>query len=151
MKKSKVATLAATLIMTLGMAACGNPQATPTVFTPEEGTIKGCEYRIRSYEVEEYEKEVMSTRGYCLDYVEKPGSPIYVYISAGKRGSKLGAMKVNNIDIDDNGNATITVFDTKAGEGDVRSNYPTVEVRLFPVPDSITVVDTDGNILPKNW
>ncbi len=146
MKKNKLIVLIISIVMVFAMTACQTGTA-PTPLTPSSGTIDGFNYTISEYEPAKYQQEILEKRGFYIDYLDQTDSPAFVFISAGKTVSTNIKMNVSNIEVNNN-SVTITIYETK-GDATLKSNYPTVQVQLYPIPVSVTVVDTDGNILPQ--
>lgn len=149
-KKRFFALMAATMIACT-MLACVKPvpAANYQVIAENTGTINGVEYTISQYnEIMKYQIPMLEKKGFYVDALEEPDSPAIVFISAGKKHGNGVTMNVNSIEVDDDNNVTITVFE--AGEDGSflgKAKYPTVQVTLYPFPASIRVFDADGTEL----
>lgn len=146
MKRNKLIAFITSIFMVFAMTAC-QTGTTATPLTPASGTINGMSYEISEVELAKYQQLILEERGFYIDYLDEDDSPAFVFISTGKTVSTDIKMNVSNIEVN-NKNVTITVYETK-GDATIKSNYPTAEVELYPIPVSVTVVDTDGNVLTQ--
>lgn len=147
MKKTKLFLLATILVMAFTMSACASSTGSVMAVMPDSGTINGIDYSIYQCEPAKYQYEILEKGGFYVDAYEQLDSPAFVFISIGKTASKDIALNVSKLDIDDQNNVSITVFETK-GDTEIKTQYPTVCVELYPMPiNSITVKDVDGNVL----
>lgn len=144
MKRAKKLVLAATLVMTMGMAACNvtNNQPAPVANT-ETMTINSYEIEITSVPYEKYQIDLLSDCDYYTDAYEEPDSPEFVFIGpAGKSVYR----SVTDVTIDESQNVTITVCETNVDRL-ASDSYPITRVKISPFPASVTVIDEQGNTL----
>ena len=153
MNIKKVATVALATSMIFGMVACKNASAAsettgvPEILVEESGVIGGIKYTINECELQKYQINMLSKGGYYIDALEQDDSPEFVFISSGKKDTTGYGIYVQNIEIDDSNNVTITVFETEPAKGDEtekEKSYPAVVVEFEEFVASVKVVGVDG-------
>lgn len=144
MKRTKKLVLTAALVMTMGMAACTSKSNQPApVANIETMTVNSTEIEITSIPYEQHQKNMLRGCDYYTDTYEEPDSPEFVFIApAGKSVYR----NVTDVTVDASQNVTITVCETNA-DMIASTNYPITQVKIYPFPASVTVVDEDGNTL----
>ena len=144
MKRTKKLVLTAALVMTMGMAACTSKSNQPApVANIETMTVNSTEIEITSVPYEQHQKNMLQGCDYYTDAYEEPDSPEFVFIApAGKSVYR----NVTDVTVDASQNVTITVCETNA-DMIASTNYPITQVKIYPFPASVTVIDEDGNTL----
>ena len=120
--------------------------------TAQKATIEGYEYEINSSQLTDIAREnarKYAKRGYMIDSENKPNTPYYYFIFSGEKPTPGYSIDVDRIDIDAEGNVTISVEEQHLpGDGrDVPQviTYPFTTVSIYPKPQSICIVDSNGN------
>lgn len=151
MNKKRIFALVAAMIVACAMLACKEtaPASNSQALTGE-GTVNGFEYGISEYEPAKYQISMLEEKGFYVDQLEESDSPAFVFISAGKKHGNGVSMNVKSIEADDEGNITITVFESGKESILGAKNYPTVQVEIYPMPKSISVFDEDGTALSEH-
>lgn len=149
MKRTKEIVTATVLAMVIGMAACNgaNTQPAPTGEAKVETmTVNSFDIEISSVPYAKYQTEILKDCDYYIDGLDESDSPAFIFIApAGKSVYR----EVADIQADDSQNVTITVRETTATVIGSDTN-PITQVKIYPFPASVTVVDENGNTLSGN-
>lgn len=146
----KLLALTVMVIMTFGMIACDKDTANvqPSVTQIEDkGVISGTEYSISQTELQKYQLGILEEQDYYCDAYEEDDSPLFCFIASINGKETNYRIAVSDIEADNAGKVTITVFADKSQKGQGREDgYGTV-VEMYPMPKAVKVVDTEGNEL----
>lgn len=110
-------------------------------------------YKIHNdFKVESFD---YSKRGYYIDTYKTPNAPWFFIISMGEQSTGGFSIEISKVEIDESNNVKITVKENKPQKGETVTmafTTPTVCLELSKKPNSIEIIDTEGNTFETlNW